>query len=121
MPAPTVTLTSRATRSHFRISLLRPSSFSFISVRPGSTVYVQRYRGLRSIYLDAPSISWGNRTEPLRVNFRQTARICRGHPQSQQVPLALSLWEILERGSIVKNGVIVYELHIARLKLHHQV
>src|SRR5216684_2925170 len=108
MPAPTVTLTSRATRSHFRISRLRPSS-------------LKQHSCPRSFYRDASSISWRNRTEPLRVNFRQRTRVGRGHPQSQQVTLALRLQEILERGSIVQNCVIVHELHIAWLKLHHQV
>src|SRR6266478_5549143 len=108
MPAPTVTLTSRATRSHFRISRLRPSS-------------LKQYSGPRSFYRDASSISQGNRTETLRVNFRQRARVGRGQPQSKQVALALRLREILERGSVVQNGVIVHELHIAGLKLHHQV
>src|ERR1700674_1298546 len=108
MPAPTVTLTSRATRSHFRISRLKPSS-------------VKRYSGPRTLYCNAPSISRSYRTESFRINFRQVTRAGRGHPQSQQVTLALRLTEVLERGSIVQNSMVVDELHIAGLKLHRQV
>ena len=82
---------------------------------------VKHYRRPRSFYRYAASISWRNRTEPLRVDFRQGARVRRRQPESQQVALALRLREILERGSIVQNGVIVHELHIAGFKLHHQV
>src|SRR4026209_847804 len=35
--------------------------------------------------------------------------------------LTLRLGIILERGSIVKNRVVVHELNITRLKFHHQV
>src|SRR5260370_40395200 len=108
MPAPTVTLTSRAIRSHFRISRLRPSS-------------VKRYSGPRAFYCNAPSISRSNRTEALHINFRQGTRGGRGQPQSQQMALARRLEEVLERGSIVQNRMVVHELHIAGFELHRQV
>src|ERR1700732_4339360 len=108
MPAPTVTLTSRATRSHFRISRLRPSS-------------VKQYGGPRSFYRDASAISRRHRTEAFREQFRQRARVGRRYPQSQEVTLTLRLNKVFERSTIVENGVIVHELYIAGLKLHHQV
>src|SRR2546425_3998011 len=160
MPAPTVTFTRRATRSHFLIPRLRPSSvlsigtegvrlhpacwlsslrrkvrrparltqaqsishiFLLVSECGGLRGNIKQYRGLRSFHSDASSISRRNRTEPLRVNFRQRTRVERGDPESQQVALALSLREILEGGSIVQDRVIVHKLNIAGLKLHRQV
>src|SRR5438132_10883109 len=107
MPAPTVTFTSRATRSHFPISRFKPSG-------------VKRYDRSRSFYGDASAIARGHRTKPLREHFRQRARIGRRYPQSQQVALAIRLGKVFERSSIVKDSVVVYELYIARLKLHRQ-
>src|SRR5216684_1843864 len=108
MPAPTVTLTSRATRSHLRISRLRPS-------------LLKRYGGSRSSYRDASSISGCNGTEAFREDFRQRARVARCYPQSQQVTFALRLSKVLERGSIVENRVVVHKLYIAGLELHRQI
>src|SRR5260370_17884888 len=108
MPAPTVTLTSRATRSHFRISRIKPS-------------FVKRYSGPRTFYCNASSISRSYRTKSLGIDFRQGTRVRRGHPQSQQVAFALRLRKVFERGSVVQNGMVVHELNITGLQFHREV
>src|SRR5712664_316033 len=108
MPAPTVTLTSMATRSHFRISRFKPSG-------------VKRYGRSRSFYSDASAISRRHRTEAFREHLRQRARVGRRYPQAQQVTLTIRLSKVFECRSIVENSVIVHELYISRLKLHRQV
>src|SRR5580765_4223883 len=108
MPAPTVTLTSRATRSHFPISRFKPSG-------------VKRYGCSRSFYSDASAIARGHRTKPLSEHFRQWTRTERRYPHAQQMAFAIGLSKVFECSSIVENSVIVHELDISRLKLHRQV
>src|SRR5262249_20055430 len=76
--------------------------------------------GPRSFYSDPSAIARCNRAVSLRINFRQSTRFGRRQPQTQQVALAIRLSKILERGSIVQNRMVVHQLNIARLKLHHQ-
>src|ERR1051325_6850204 len=108
IPAPTVTFTSRATRSHFPISRFKPSG-------------VKRYGRSRSFDGDASARARRHRTKPLREHFRQRTCIGRRYPQSQQVALAIRLGKVFKRSSIVEDSVVMYELYIARLKFHRQV
>src|SRR5258708_16009326 len=98
MPAPTVTLTSRATRSHFRISRIKPS-------------FVKRYSGPRTFYCNASSISRSYRTKSLGIDLPQRTRVRRGHPQSQQAALELRLRKVFERGSLLQYAMVVHEMN----------
>src|SRR5215213_2455518 len=82
---------------------------------------VKRNRWLRACHSNATAISWRNRTEALRVDFRKRTRVWRREPEAQEVSLALGLRVILECSAIVQDGVVVHELNVAPFEFHHQV
>src|ERR1051325_6427539 len=121
--------------SHFRASFVRASketmarpvsaassaSAYFLTSGPSGIRLLERNRGSRSRHYDPTATAGCDRAEPFRVNFGKGTRAVRSQPKTQQVTFAFRLRVILERSAIVQNGVIVYELNVARLQLHHQV